>query len=105
MNRGLRGLGFLGYAGQRVEFTHDADDRLAAAPLRDEGGRHPRKVGLDRESVAFQFLLQDAGALVLLEAEFRSLPDLPRDSDEAVGMCRHTSQHVVGRAESRGAQE
>ena len=68
--------GVLGQTGQRVELGEDADHRLAAAPLGHERRGHVRHARPHREAGIAELLLEERGALLLLEAQLGETPDL-----------------------------
>jgi hypothetical protein len=78
---------------QRVELTHDADHRLAAAPLGDERRRHVGHPLPDTEPRLPQFLHEQARALRLLEPRLGKLPDLARHVAEVPGMRLHSREN------------
>ena len=61
---------FLRQAGEGVELSHDADHRLAAAPGGGETGGHPGDGVGDGEAVGAQFVAQESGGFLFVEAEF-----------------------------------
>ena len=89
--------GVLVDAWQRVELGEQADHRLAAAGGRDEGRRDPGDAGLDLEPGLLQLLLQERGALRLLVADFRPVPDRFRDLGVARGTAGEELAHPVAR--------
>ena len=68
--------GLLAQAGQRIEFTEDTDDRMAAAIFGDEGGLHHINRGGDLGPQALEVVLLQLGGVELAEAGFRLGPDV-----------------------------
>ena len=71
--------GRLAHPGQGVELGEDADHRTLRAPLPDETGRHAGDPGFHGETAGGELFLEEPGALLLLVADLRPVPDAERD--------------------------
>jgi hypothetical protein len=100
--------GVLRETGQCIVLAHDADHRFALAPGSGEGRWHARDTIGQGESRRAQFGLEQAGALVFLEADFGELPDFARN----ITVVRRVPVHgledgtlIVGQHRSSGEKE
>ena len=79
------GHAVLRQARQRVELAHQADDRLATAPRRDECRRHAGNALFDPETRRFQLVPQQRRTSGLLVADLGRLPDVTRHPPVSCG--------------------
>ncbi len=82
LERLLGRLGALRDPGEGVVLTENADDRMAFAIGRDEGGGQSGHAPVDREALGFEIVLEEGGGPGLPEPGFGKGPDLIGETDQ-----------------------